>query len=101
LGDRWGEADATMTVGIAFGEGGDWAGGLPLIKESVELFRELGDMSRLMWGTRTLAWAHAGVNDLHHARPLFEDALRQAREADNRLFEAVVLGSLSWLALVE
>jgi predicted ATPase/class 3 adenylate cyclase len=101
LGDTWGKADATMSLGIAVGEGGDWAAALPILEASVQTFREVGDERRVMWGTRTLAWAHAELGELRAARALYEDALRQARAAGNRLFEGVVLGSLSWLATVE
>ena len=73
----------------------------PLIEESLELFRGLGNEARVMWGTRTLAWAYSELGDLGRARPLYEDALRQARVASNRLFERVVLGSLAWLAFAQ
>jgi tetratricopeptide (TPR) repeat protein len=101
LGDRWGLADATMSLGVALGEGGDWESARPLIEEGLELFRAVGDERREMWGTRTLAWTYAELDDLGRARPLYEDALRRARAAGNRLFESVVLGSLAWLALRE
>jgi len=101
LGDTWGKADATMSLGIGIGESGDWAAALPILEKSVEMFREAGDERRVMWGTRTLAWAHAELGELDEARPLYEEALRQARVAGNRLFEGVVLGSLSWLATAE
>jgi hypothetical protein len=101
LGDRWGLADATMSLGVGIGESGDWVRARPLIQEALERFREAGDDRRLMWSTRTLAWATAMVGDRQQARVLYEDALRQARAAGNRLFASVVLGSLSWLAIQE
>ena len=57
LGDEWGIADSLLSIGVALGEGGDWEGARPLIDESIGLFRDLGDEQRVMWGTRTLAWA--------------------------------------------
>jgi predicted ATPase/class 3 adenylate cyclase len=99
LRDPAGIADATASVGVALGEGGDWERGRPLLEESLQLFRDLGDEKRVMWGTRTLAWAYAELGDLGRARPLYEDALQQARAAGNRLLESTVLGSLSWLAI--
>jgi predicted ATPase/class 3 adenylate cyclase len=101
LGDTWGLADTTMSLGVGVGESGDWAAALPILERSVDAFREAGDERRVMWGIRTLAWAHAELGELQEARALYEDALRRARAAGNRLFEAVVLGSLSWLATVE
>jgi predicted ATPase/class 3 adenylate cyclase len=101
LGDQWGVADSTMSLGIGIGEGGDWERARPMIQEALDLFRESGDDRRAMWATRTLAWATAMVGDRPNARILYEDALQQARAAGNRLFESVVLGSLSWLAIVE
>ncbi len=101
LGDRWGVADATMSLAIGIGESGDWAAARPILEEAVGIFREIGDARRVMWGTRTLAWANAELDDLEAAGALYEDALRQARAAGNRLFEGVVLGSLSWLAIRE
>jgi predicted ATPase/class 3 adenylate cyclase len=99
LRDRPGIADATASVGVTLGEGGDWERGRPLLEESLQLFRDLGNEKRVMWGTRTLAWATAELGDLDRARVLYEDALQQARAAGNRLLESVVLGSLSWLAI--
>jgi tetratricopeptide (TPR) repeat protein len=101
LGNQWGVADALSSLGIGYGEGGDWARARPLFDESLQRFREVGDEVRAMWGTRSLAWATAEVGDLPGARALYEDALRQGRAAGNRLLESVVLGSLSWLAIRE
>jgi predicted ATPase/class 3 adenylate cyclase len=101
LGDRWGFAESTMSLGVALGESGDWVGARPLIEEGLKGFQDVNDEPRVMWATRTLAWAHAELGDLGQARVLYEDALRRARAAGNRLFESVVLGSLSWLALAE
>jgi hypothetical protein len=88
-------------LGVELGEGGNWIAARPLIEESLQLFRGLGNEARVMWGTRTLAWAYSELGDLRQARPLYEDALRQARVAGNRLFESVVLGSLAWLAVAQ
>jgi predicted ATPase/class 3 adenylate cyclase len=101
LGNQWGVADALSSLGIGYGEGGDWARARPLFDESLHRFREVGDEVRAMWTTRSLAWATAEVGDLPGARALYEDALRQGRAAGNRLLESVVLGSLSWLAIRE
>lgn len=101
LGDRRGTAESLFALGVAVGEGGDWANARPFLDESLRLFRDLGDDLRVMWGTRALAWAHAELGDLERARPLYEDALHQARATGNKLFEGVVLGSLSWLAVRE
>jgi predicted ATPase len=101
LGDQRGIAESLFALGVAVGEGGDWAGARPLLDDSLRLYRELGDEPRVLWGTRALAWAHAEFGDLEGARPLYEEALRQARAAGNRLGESVVLGSLAWLAVRE
>jgi tetratricopeptide (TPR) repeat protein len=99
LGDLPGIANATASLGVGLGEGGDWERARPFLQESLQLFREVGNEARVMWGTRTLAWAYAELGDLGRARALYEDALEQARASDNRLFASVVLGSLSWLAI--
>jgi predicted ATPase len=101
LGNRPGVADSLASVGVGLGEGGDWKAARPLLEESLQLFRELGDETRVMWGTRTLAWAHASLGNRGRARELYEDALGQARRAGNKLFEGVVLGSLSSVAVHE
>ena len=101
LGDRRGIAESLFSVGVAVGEGGDWANAAPLLDQSLRLFRDLGDEARVMWGTRALAWAHAESGDMRRGRALYEDALRQARAAGNRLVESVLLGSLSWVAVKE
>jgi predicted ATPase/class 3 adenylate cyclase len=101
LGNQWGVADALSSLGIGYGEGGDWERARRLFDESLQMFREVGDEARAMWGTRSLAWATAEIGDLPGARVLYEDALQQGRAAGNRLLESVVLGSLSWLAIRE
>jgi hypothetical protein len=88
-------------VAVGLGEGGDWETARPLLEESLRVFHELGNATRVMWGTRTLAWANASLGDRARARELYEDALAQARGAGNRLFEGVVLGSLSSVAVNE
>jgi predicted ATPase/class 3 adenylate cyclase len=99
LGDPRGIAESLFLIGIAVGEGGDWARARPLFDDSLRLYRELGDEPRVMWGTRALAWAYAEFGDLEQGRALYEEALNQARAAGNRLFESVILGSLSWCAI--
>ena len=101
LGDRRGIAESLFTLGVAVGEGGDWANARPLLDESLQLFRDLGDEARVLWGTRALAWAHAEFGDMERGRALYEDALSQARATGNRLVESVLLGSLSWVAVKE
>lgn len=101
LGDRRGIAGSLFSLGVAVGEGGDWAQARPLLDESLGLFRDLGDEARVLWGTRALAWAHAECGDMERGRALYEDALRQARGAGNRLVESALLGSLSWVAMKE
>ena len=101
LGDRRGIAGSLFSLGVAVGEGGDWAHARPLLDESLRLFRDLGDEARVLWGTRALAWAHAEFGDMERGRALYEDALRQARGAGNRLVESALLGSLSWVAMKE
>jgi predicted ATPase/class 3 adenylate cyclase len=101
LGDQPGIADSLASVGAGLGESRNWNAALPLLEESLEVFRGLGDDARVMWGTRTLAWAHASLGHRARARELYEDALDQARRAGNRLFEGVVLGSLASVAVEE
>jgi len=101
LGDPRGIAESLFSLGVAVGEGGDWAQARPLLDESLRLYRELGDEARVLWGTRALAWAHAEFGDMERGRALYEDALRQARATGNRLVESVLLGSLAWVAVKE
>ena len=101
LGNKPGIADSLSSVGVALGESGDWSGALPLLEESLEVFTELGNHVRVMWGTRTLAWAHASLGHRVRSRELYEDALGQSHRGGNKLFEGVVLGSLSSAAVNE
>ena len=101
VGDEYGVADSTISLGAALGEGGDWERARPLFEDSLERFRKLGEEQRVMWTTRTVAWAYWALGDRPRARELYEEALRLARVAGNRLFEAIVLGALSGLALDE
>jgi predicted ATPase/class 3 adenylate cyclase len=99
--DKYGLADSTISLGAALGEGGDWMQARPLFERSLELFRELGDERRVMWTTRSVAWANWALGDRSQARAQYEEALRMSRAAGNRLFEAIVLGALSGLSLDE
>jgi non-specific serine/threonine protein kinase len=96
---RQGVAGTLIFLGVSFGEAGDWVTARPLIEDGLEIWRDLGDGDQVMWGTRTLAWANLSLGERQRARALYEDALRQARSAGNRLFESVVLGSLASLAI--
>lgn len=101
VGDEYGVADSLISLGATLGEGGDWEHARTLFEDSLERFRQLGDDLRVMWTTRTVAWAYWALGDRWQARELYEEALRLSRMAGNRLFEAIVLGALSGLALDE
>jgi tetratricopeptide (TPR) repeat protein len=101
VGDDYGVADSLISLGATLGEGGDWEQARTLFENSLERFRQLGADLRVMWTTRTVAWAYWALGDRSHARELYEEALRLSRIAGNRLFEAIVLGALSGLALDE
>jgi predicted ATPase/class 3 adenylate cyclase len=99
LGDRRGVALSLWSLGYVSVEEGNAAEGQRFLEESVRILRELGDEHTTLHVTRTLAFAYHQLGDLDRARELHEENLERARALGNRSAMAVVLGSLSAIAV--
>ena len=97
LGDTWSAAYAGFMLGSAF-MNDDPARAQPILQESAETFRDLGDYHSMLLVTRNLAGI-AEDYDLARARALHEDNLRVARETGNPRIEASTLGALATIAV--
>ena len=94
-----GERDAPVDLPIV-GEGVH-VPSLPMLEESVERFREIGDDHRVLVVTGDLAVVHKLRGDREGARALLEDVLRQARASGDAYMEATALDDLAEYALDE
>ncbi len=75
----------------------DLSEALHLAEESADLYRRYNDVAGEGWALRIRGWAL--VDQAEHARavPVFEEALRLAREADDAVNIADVLGALVYV----
>jgi non-specific serine/threonine protein kinase len=78
---------------------GDSLAARPLLEESLEICRELGDLGGIAAGLNNLAWVACELSDVPGARPLAEEALELNRKLGDRRGEAVALNNLAWAAL--
>jgi predicted ATPase/class 3 adenylate cyclase len=95
LGDAWGVAYATMTIGNALAEEADLTGAQQLLAESVRLFVELGDELYVLIASSNLASVTGELGDLEGLRAVHEENLSRARKLGNERMEAGILGELS------
>jgi predicted ATPase/class 3 adenylate cyclase len=101
LGDRSGAAYAAMVLGNAFGEAqvpDDTATAQRLLEESVQAFREVGDIELELRATYNLAVVSQDLGEDDRARALLEDILRRARALRLERDQSMALGALSGFA---
>jgi tetratricopeptide (TPR) repeat protein len=98
VGDDWGAAYATMMMGTAAAEGGDVAGGQPLIAESVRLFEALGDRQYALIARTNLAWMTGELGDAQREELLHLENLDTARDLGNEGLQAEALAQLALFA---
>jgi predicted ATPase/class 3 adenylate cyclase len=93
-GDRWGEAEALLLLGVSFTTEGEWPKAPPYLEESAGLFHELGDEHNALEATRILAWSQESLGDLDRARAIHEENVRRARAVGDAFVEARTLATL-------
>jgi predicted ATPase/class 3 adenylate cyclase len=93
-GNRWGEAEALLLLGVSFTFEGEWPEAPPYLEESARLFRELGDEHHALDTTRILAWSYESLGDHDRARTIHEENVRRAREVGDVFVEARTLATL-------
>ncbi len=70
---------------------------LRLAEESAELYRRLNDAAGEAWALRVRGWALVDQGEHAQAGPVFEEALRLAREAGDAVNTADLLGALVYV----
>jgi predicted ATPase len=98
IDDKWGVAYATMMMGNAAAEGGDVAGGQPLIAEAVSLFQGLGDRHYALIASTNLAWMTGELGDPEREEQIHLENFRMARELGDIGLQAEALAQLSFFA---
>jgi non-specific serine/threonine protein kinase len=100
VGGRVGaRARALHGAGTLAHNDGDSLAARPLLEESLEICRELGDLGGIAAGLNNLAWVACELSDVPVARPLAEEALELNRKLGDTRGEAVALNNLAWAAL--
>jgi predicted ATPase len=100
-GDTWRVADDLHSLGLVAAENEDWTVARARFEESVELFREAGDMDYELWCRRSIASTYQQTGDLVHAREIDESNLVRARQVGNRAIEGTTLGDLGTILVEE
>jgi tetratricopeptide (TPR) repeat protein len=96
--DAWGVAYATETLGF-ISSYDDRERARALLEESVERFRQIGDVHFELLAASNLAWVYTELGDAERGAALHEDILVRAREAGDSRLEAGTLQSLAYHAV--
>jgi tetratricopeptide (TPR) repeat protein len=95
LGNAWHVAYVLMGLGLLLNLEDRFAEAVPLLEESVQRFRDLGDEHWEMQTSRRLAWAYESLGDLPRARSIHEENLLRARASGDAFVEARSLDVLA------
>jgi non-specific serine/threonine protein kinase len=98
LDDAWGIAYALETLGY-IASYHDRTAARTLLEESMERFRQIGDVHFELVAARNLAWVHTELGDPDRGVALHEEILRKARDTNNPRMEAASLQSLAYHAI--
>ena len=99
LGDAWGVAYSTYSLGHAAVGLSDWKTAQQLFDESLRAFRDLGDESYVLSTTDILAYVYYKLGDRARTLALVEDNLRRAHATRDRRMEATSMGALALYAV--
>jgi len=95
LGDEHGVAFSLYQLGAVAGEKEDYDRAMKLTAEGVAALRRLGDNYLACQALLNLGYFHQCVGDFPAGRVLLEEALEEARVADNAAQQARALGQLA------
>jgi tetratricopeptide (TPR) repeat protein len=98
LGDASGIAMATLFLGLAPADEGDYAQAAQIFENCVVLFREAGDEKMSLYSSRLLGWMYEELGDYDGARRLHEANLERARALGDKQMEGQTLTALAYLA---
>jgi len=99
LGDARGTANATVTLGLAVADEGDFSRARDLFEEGVRLLRDASEEDNALFASRLLAWMHEELGDQERAWALYEHNLNWARALGNKPLESQTLGAVAGMAL--
>lgn len=97
--DRRGIAIATLYLGLALGDEGDFSAARQLFEDCIELFRKVNDELNALFASRLLAWAVEELGDRERPWGLIEHNLGWARALGDKNMEAQTLGAYAGMAL--
>ena len=80
FGNKRGMAISLWGLGYLRVEDGEYTAAREMLRESIDLLEEVGDDISAAWATRTLAFSYFKPDDHARARPIYEEALRRARD---------------------
>jgi tetratricopeptide (TPR) repeat protein len=101
IGDKWGEADSLLVLGIALSGLGDFAAARDNMEEGARLFADLGDQRNLYEARRALSWAYHELGSVDQARQLLESVAADAGRLGDLQLQGRTLDSLAGYALDE
>lgn len=97
--DPPGIAGASITLGLAVADEGDFTQARDLFAAGVRLFHDAGDEDTALFASRLLAWMHEELGDRDRAWALREHNLTWARALGNKSLESQTLGAVARMAL--
>jgi len=97
--DRRGTAIATLYLGLALADEGDFSAARQLFEDCIALFRSLSDEVNALFASRLLAWVVEELGDRERAWKLIEHNLGWARALGDKNMEAQTLGAYAGMAL--
>lgn len=96
LSDKQSEALSLMYLGTVISVQGDLREGIPIVEQSLALFRELGDTLNQAYAT---GWLSLNNNDLEHTKALVIESLRLFRQSGHLWGIASSLRQLATLTI--
>jgi tetratricopeptide (TPR) repeat protein len=97
--DRRGTAIATLYLGLALADEGDFSAARQLFEDCIALFRSVSDEVNALFASRLLAWVVEELGDRERAWKLIEHNLGWARALGDKNMEAQTLGAYAGMAL--
>jgi predicted ATPase/tRNA A-37 threonylcarbamoyl transferase component Bud32 len=91
-------ARALNGAGTLTHENGDLPGALPLLSESLEIFRDLGNKNGMATVINNLSWVAMTLGNFEQAKSLSEEGMAICRDLDQKRGVALSLNNLTWLA---
>jgi tetratricopeptide (TPR) repeat protein len=99
LGDSRGTAEASILLGLADADEGNFLRARQTFEDSAQLYRDAGDELGALFASRLVAWTCSELGERERAWELYEHNLNWARALGNKPLEAQTLGAVASMAL--